>query len=411
MKDIISISNPSGKIIGTIELPGSKSGSNRALIINALTDNKCKLQHLSESSDTLVLQEAIASKKTHINIGDAGTAMRFLIAYYAATGKKKILTGCPRMLERPVGPLVDALNTLGSDISYCNKHGFPPVNISPGHTLNISKVAIPGNVSSQFISALLMIAPTLPNGLVIEIEGKISSMPYIGMTLQLMQHFGIACNWSGNTIAVGRQDYNPNDLNIESDWSSASYWYAMAASVNDPAIFLKGLRRRSFQGDAIIQKWTVPFGIISEFSDTGVFITRGEAGFASFPEHINFTDNPDIAQTIIVLCAANNVKCRFMGIESLRIKETDRIQALQNELAKFGVRLIEISTGIFNLEGTFNKDVSPIVETYGDHRMAMAFAQLALYCKEIKIKNPLCVNKSYPRFWDDCTGCGFEIGY
>ena len=410
MEDFITISNPSKKICGTVELPGSKSESNRALIIDALTHKRCNIHNLSTSSDTKILQQALESEETEINVGDAGTAMRFLIAYFAATGQDKILTGNNRMLERPVGPLVDALIELGADISYCNKHGFPPVKINGSLSLfNKKRVKIPGNISSQFISALLMIAPTLPSGLEIEIEGKISSRPYVEMTRQIMFHFGVESKWVENVITIEHQNYNPKDFNIESDWSSASYWYAIAASADDPAIFLKGLQRQSFQGDSVLKEWFTSLGISTEFSDTGAFITKGIEKPSGLPVIIDFTEHPDLAQTFIVYCAANGLKHKFTGLESLRIKETDRILALQNELKKFGVLFTEESPGIFSLISEFDKNTNPFVETYNDHRMAMAFAQLSLYCKEVTIKNPSCTNKSYLSFWNDCKLCGFKI--
>jgi 3-phosphoshikimate 1-carboxyvinyltransferase len=402
MEDIIGISLSSKNISGTIELPGSKSESNRALIIDSLTGNQCSLINLSLSEDTLVMQKSLTSDASVIDTGNAGTVMRFLTAYFAAMSKDKILTGNERMLERPVGPIVDALNELGADITYLNKPGYPPVKINGSvFTIPSNKIRIMGNISSQFVSALLMIAPTLPTGIEIELEGGIASKPYIEMTLQLMRHFGIVSKWEGNFIRVEKQDYIPTQYTIEGDWSCASYWYAMVASADDAGLFLKGLRRKSFQGDAVLEECFKPFGVITEYSDAGAFITKGETDVLKIPRLIDFTDHPDLAQTMMVLCAAKGLKCKFTGMESLRIKETDRIEAMQRELGKFNVKLVEETKGVFVLEGNFNKNASPIIETYNDHRMAMAFAVLSFYCKEVKIKNPDCVRKSYPGFWKD----------
>lgn len=409
MEDYISILHKTGEISGTIELPGSKSESNRALIINALSGNNSELKNLSTSSDTKLLQNALASNETIIDIQDAGTAMRFLTAYFAATKQDKTLTGTPRMLQRPIAPLVYALKELGANIEYTGIPGFPPINVH-GRESNFTKnkISIKADISSQFISALLMIAPVLPEGLEIEFTENVISRPYIEMTLAIMHHFGIEreCNTCG--VKIYKQNYQATTYTAESDWSCASYWYLIAALSKDPAIFLKGLKRQSFQGDAIVQKLFKPFGIITEFSDAGAFITKSDEDFSIIPTTIDFTDNPDIAQTYIVLCAAKNIHCKFTGLQSLRIKETDRIQALQNELKKFSIQFIEKEFNVFSLHGKFNP-VPAIINTYNDHRMAMAFAPLALLCHELKITNPLCVEKSYPSFWNDIKVTGFSF--
>ena len=410
MNNCAIISNYSGKLSGTIELPGSKSESNRALIINELSGKKSLLNNLSSSIDTKIFQKALASKESVIDIGDAGTAMRFLTSYFAATKQDKILTGSVRMLERPIGLLVDALNFIGADIEYLGKAGFPPIKINGSKSFfNKNIIKLSANISSQFISALLLIAPVLPDGLDIEIEGTIFSKPYIDMTLAVMRCFGIKSNFVGNKISIRKQSYIPSEYTIESDWSCASYWYAMTALANDPFIFLKGLKRLSLQGDSITQEWFKPFGVITEFSDNGVFITKGEEDLSSLPEIIDFSDHPDLAQTMIVLCAAKNIKCKFTGLNSLRIKETDRIQALQNELKKLNILFIEDAPDIFSIHGIFDINATPLIETYNDHRMAMAFAPLAVKCSEIGINKPFCVKKSYPAFWEDMKIAGFKI--
>ena len=406
----ISISNISKQISGTIELPGSKSESNRALIINALSGSKSQLLNISESGDTTILKEALSSNEPEINIRDAGTAMRFITAFFAASKQNKIVTGSDRMKERPIGILVDALNALGANIEYLGNIGFPPLKINGSISeFTTNKIRISANISSQFISALLLIAPTLPLGLEIELEEKISSTPYILMTLEIMQQFGIVSEFVGNFIRIEKQNYIQSEINIEPDWSNAAYWYSMAVLSNDPAIFLKGLKRKSLQGDSIIKEIFLPLGINTEFSDNGAFITKSNEYILKFPDMIDFSDNPDLAQTLIVLCAAKGVKCKFTGLESLKIKETDRIKALQNEIAKFDISLIEEKKGLYYNNGFFNINASPVIETYNDHRMAMAFAPLSLLCKNITIKEPQCVMKSYPGFWKDLKLAGFVI--
>jgi len=409
MTEQISISHISQQLSGTIDLPGSKSESNRILIINALSGNASKVTHLSASNDTKILKRALESNNTEIDVLDAGTAMRFLIAYFVATKQNKVITGTERMLQRPVGHLVDALNSLGANIEYINKPGFPPIKINGDRSIfKRNKIKIQANISSQFVSAILMIAPLLPYGLEIELDGNISSIPYIEMTRGIMRHFGITSEWLDNTIIIKKQDYIPAEYTIESDWSSAACWYSMAALSEDTNVFLKGLKRNSFQGDAIIKEWFLPFGIITEFSDTGAFITKDSENLLKLPAVIDFSANPDLAPTIIVLCAVKGALCKFTGLESLRMKETDRIQALQNELIKFNVSLVEDTHGIFNIHGAFNANASSYIETYNDHRMAMAFAPLTLKCRKISINNPSCVKKSYPALWEDIEIAGFS---
>lgn len=394
----------------TICLPGSKSESNRVLIINALTGGKFTIRNLSKAADTKLLQDALSSTEESVNVMNAGTAMRFLIAYFAAIRKNIIISGNERMTQRPVKPLVDALQFIGADIEYLNVNGYPPAKINGAKSiLKGGKVKIAANISSQFISALLMIAPTLCDGICIELEGNIASKTYIEMTLSIMQQFGIEYSWDDNIIRIPQQEYKISEFNVESDWTSGSYWYSIVALSKNFAVFLEGLKRKSFQGDSIISKWAEAFGVVSEYSDTGVFLTKGKEDFLKFPRIFDFTNYPDLVQTLIPLFAATGVACRFTGLENLRVKETDRIAALQNELKKFNIHLIEESKDVYALQGYFNKKVSPTIETYNDHRMAMSFAPLAMICKSINITNPECVNKSYPGFWNDLESAGFNI--
>ena len=409
MNKSITILQPKSGISGTIELPGSKSESNRALIINALSGNSSDLINLSTSTDTRLLQNALTSEEALIDIQDAGTAMRFLTAYFTATKQDKILTGSERMLQRPIAPLVDALKDLGAIIDYDGLPGFPPIKIRGAKSNLIkNKIRINADISSQFISALLMIAPVLPDGLEIEFINNIISRPYIDMTLAIMHQFGIEAICTERSIKILKQNYKPTAYSIESDWTCASYWYMIAALSTDPAIFLKGLKSKSFQGDSIATKWFLPFGIVTEFSDTGAFLTKTTEDFTTIPDIFDFTDYPDLAQTFIVLCAAKNIRCKFTGLQSLRVKETDRIQALQNELENFSVQFREETSGIFSLNGVF-KPSQAIIETYNDHRMAMAFAPLALLCPQLTISNPSCIEKSYPSFWENMEETGFPI--
>jgi 3-phosphoshikimate 1-carboxyvinyltransferase len=392
----------------TVLLPGSKSESNRALIIDALTGWKCEISNLSVAEDTQILKNALHSEEQSINVKNAGTAMRFLTAYYAATNQEKILTGNERMQQRPIKPLVDALCHLAANISYIKSQGYPPLKINPS-LLNGGKIRVPANISSQFISALLMIAPALKNGLIIELDGPLTSRSYIEMTLSIMKHFEVDHSWENNVISISSNEYSPKEFNVESDWTSASYWYSLIALSEKSSVFLKGLKRNSFQGDSVTQLWAEAFGVVSEYSDTGVFITKGKDDFSKFPHMIDFKDHPDLAQTFIPLFAAKDIACRFTGLESLRIKETDRITALQNELKKFDVHLLEESKDIYCLQGNFNHKVSPVIETYDDHRMAMSFTPLSVVCRGMTMIAPGCVVKSYPAFWDDIACAGFEI--
>ncbi|HNW98842.1 MAG TPA: 3-phosphoshikimate 1-carboxyvinyltransferase [Bacteroidales bacterium] len=394
----------------TIDLPASKSECNRALIINALSEGYCKINNISEADDTRLLIKALTSNSDVIDVGNAGTAMRFLLSYLSVSGKNITLTGSERMKQRPIKHLVEALRLLGADIEYLQENGYPPIKIHGDKSkMKGGDIKIPANISSQFISSLLMIAPVLENGMNMVLVGDISSKPYIEMTLSIMKHFGIEYLWEGNKISIRNQNYIPAEYNVESDWTNASYWYSIVALAKNAAIFLKGLKRNSFQGDAVISKWFEPFGVVSEFTDKGVFITKGVEDFSKFPRIIDFSANPDLAQTIIVLAAATDISCRFTGLESLRIKETDRIAALQNELKKFNVHFIEEAKDIYILKNNFNKNNSPEIATYNDHRMAMSFAPLAVICKELSIAEPEVVEKSYPRFWDDLKLAGFEI--
>lgn len=409
---MLAIQNLTRQIWGEVKLPLSKSESNRLLIIQALSKGSVNDENLSEARDTMLLHTVLVSEDQEINIQDAGTAMRFLTAYYCATGQHKVLTGSARMCERPIGILVEALREIGFDIKYLKKEGYPPLEITPSDISAIkNEVHIAGNISSQYISALLMIAPVLPHGLAVYFTTDISSRPYIDMTLDLLSRGGITYEWAGSHIYIANQKFKEATLSPSADWSAAGYWFSMAALADKSEFKLKGLTFDTAQGDKVIAKWCEIFGVKINQEPDGLLLHSNNPAHHNNPTNsdplFDFTDYPDLAQTMIVLCAAKNMKATFTGLDSLRIKETDRIAALQNELLKFGVKLHEIGDGIFGLDGTFSRS-HQIIETYDDHRMAMAFAPLALL-GSITIENPGTVEKSYPDFWDEMQNVGFQI--
>ena len=403
----VKITHPTGVLRGTVQLPASKSEANRALIIGALSGGAAELHNLSEANDTQLLQKLLKSSDHEINAEDAGTVMRFLTAYYAITGQQKVLTGTDRMCQRPIKVLVDALQELGADISYLKEEGYPPLKIN-GFTGNgTDKLKVRSDISSQYISALLMVAPLLPNGLSLELEGKIGSKPYIDMTLALMKHFGVDAEFTENTITVPAQQYKSATYTIEPDWSAASYWYSMVALAKDAVVELPGLRKQSFQGDSAITGITQSLGVYTEFTESGVKLAKRKAT-RSFS--YDFSDCPDLAQTVVALCAALGVTLEMTGLESLRIKETDRIQALQIEVLGMRCKLEEITPGVFRMEPGLIEKRELTFRTYQDHRMAMAFAPIALL-EPVTVQEPAVVRKSYPRFWEDLEKVGFELNF
>lgn len=398
------------QVSGSINLPASKSISNRALIINALNYSPFPLHNLSDSDDTVVLAAALNSYNNKFDIGHAGTAMRFLTAFLAKIVGEWEVTGSERMQQRPISILVDALNSLGAQISYLKNEGFPPLKIMGSH-LTGKTLELDGSISSQYISALLLIAPTVENGLTLKLTGNITSRSYIELTLQLMAKFGIQYQWKENEITVPEQKYLPIDFTIEADWSGASYWYQVLALCESGEILLENLQLKSLQGDSDIADWFVQFGVRSTQKGNGVLLSKTEI---LKPENLilDFLENPDVAQTMACLCVAMEIPFHFSGLKTLKIKETDRIAALQNELAKFGAVLTEPENGELAWNGQLDstlKEEIPTVETYHDHRMALAFAPMALAGFNLKIEDPMVVTKSYPGFWDDLKKTGFEI--
>jgi 3-phosphoshikimate 1-carboxyvinyltransferase len=395
-------------ITADITLPASKSISNRLLIIRALSSQSFRIDNLSDSDDTRVLAEALSGHQDKINIGHAGTSMRFLTGYFSIRPGEIILTGSERMRKRPVGELVKALISLGADIQYLEKEGFPPLRIR-GKELEGGRLTIDSGISSQFISTLLMIAPVLKHGLEINLKGNIVSPAYIKLTLSMMQLFGIRYDWRGSVIVISHQDYRPADIEVEADWSSASYWYEIAAMAEKADLIIRGLSQSSFQGDSVMAEIFKGFGVRTEYFDGGVKLTKDTAGLMRFD--YNFLDQPDLVQTFAVLCGLKGIPFRFDGTVTLRIKETDRIYALTHELAKFGINLRSAGDGSWiESDGKYSIPKATIkIRTYQDHRMAMAFATAAILGCNIDIENPGVVSKSYPGFWEDLKSAGFRI--
>jgi len=402
----IQLSHNSRELKGAIQITGSKSESNRALILQAIYPN-IELLNLSNSDDSNVLKKALKSDVATIDIHHAGTAMRFLTGYYASReGAEVILTGSSRMQERPIKLLVDALRSLGADITYVNKENFPPLKIS-GKVLLKKKVKLQANISSQYISALMLIAASLPNGLEIELEGPVTSEPYINMTLELLRYFGIEATFEGQIITIEhKKEIDSKSLEIESDWSSASYYFALAALSDKAELRLKNFRKSSLQGDSQIVTIFKSLGIITSFSNNEILLEKKTHKKSNFLR-LDLQNMPDLAQTIAVTCLGLGIGCELKGLHTLKIKETDRLVALKNELEKFGAK-VEITHDCLKLTPTafFNKNVE--LETYNDHRMAMAFAPLSLKIP-LTIKDSEVVSKSYPEFWKDLESLSFLL--
>lgn len=409
----LQLSHKNRKVKGTVHLTGSKSECNRALIIQALSKGLVHIENVSNAADTVTLMNALEAaghagdKRVTIDIGPAGTAMRFLTSYLNLVPGSFLLTGTQRMQERPIGLLTDALRKLGAQISFSKKHGFPPLEIEGKMTQVTNEIQINGNISSQYISSLLLVAPILPKGLILKIKGELASKPYVSMTLDMMKRAGIHYEWEGSTIRIDPQEYQKTALKIEPDWSAASYWYSIVALSESGEIFLKGLQKNSIQGDSEIADIMAHFGVKSTFQSDGVLLQKTDE--SSGKTHFDFKKCPDLAQTIVVLATALKRDLSFSGLETLKIKETDRVAALQNEIGKYGAQLIEEGeTYYLKTENVlFRKELR--FSTYEDHRMAMAFAPLALMGVLIQIEEPDVVEKSYPDFWKDLVSTGFRV--
>lgn len=396
----IDINSPFNLVVN---LPASKSISNRALILNALAYSPYDVENLSDCDDTLVTVKALDSNDTTFDIGAAGTAMRFLTAFLSKTVGEWVITGSDRMKNRPIRLLVDALNSLGARIEYVEKEGYPPLKIF-GCALTGGEIRLNGGVSSQYISAMMMIAPFMMNGLKIILEGTIISRPYILMTMEMMREFGAELSFDGNVINIPPQSYEPVEFTVESDWSAASYWYEILSIASEGQLFLRGLNELSYQGDSKVADLFEQLGVKTTYLSEGVLLTPSDKLVSKF--EFDFVDQPDLAQTFAVTCCVKGIPFEFSGLQSLKIKETDRIAALIAELRKLGFVVYEPFEGGLAWSGD---TVLPVekscIATYEDHRMAMAFAPAALKF-ELEIEHPEVVSKSYPSFWTDFSMLG-----
>lgn len=406
-KHVIEITAPR-QVCADILLPSSKSISNRVLIINALGSGDFHPDNLSDCDDTQVMIRALAGQPDDtIDILAAGTAMRFLTAYLSVTPGNRIITGTQRMQQRPIQVLVNALRELGADITYAGHEGFPPLRIR-GTEIVKDSIALPGNVSSQYISALLMIGPSLRYGLTVSLTGDIISRPYINLTLKLMNDFGAQAGWVDNhTLKVEPQPYRSIPFYVESDWSAASYWYQITALAKEATVTLPGLFKESYQGDSKVADLFRRLGVETLYD--GSTVTLRKSGTPVKRMEVDFVNQPDLAQTFTVTCALMDIPFRFSGLQSLKIKETDRMAALIKEMGKLGYVLEESEGSILSWEGKRCERSGEAIDTYEDHRMAMAFAPACLALPNIRINNPQVVSKSYPRYWDDLQKAGFTI--
>lgn len=403
------INHNNNSFSNSFEISGSKSESNRLLILNSIYGN-LKIDNLSNSDDTVILDKYITNLESHIDVHHAGTAMRFLTALLAIkTNKKFVITGSKRMKERPIKILVQALNKLGANISYFDKKGFPPLIIK-GQEIFGGEISLSSNISSQYISALMLIAPILKNGLLINLEGKITSKPYLEMTLAILKKIGINCYFKNNIISIEHcSKINNSAISIESDWSSVSYFYSIVALSNAAELNIGTFYKSSIQGDVKLYEIYAKLGVETKFikSSSRIFIKKINDFIK--PDHIDLdlTENPDIAQTIAVTCFGLGISCDLFGLHTLKIKETDRLEALKIELSKLGAN-VKVTNNSFHLAPTFSINNGISIETYNDHRMAMAFAPLALMTPII-INNPDVVTKSYKDFWKDLKSLNFNL--
>lgn len=398
---------PPNSLYNTVTLPGSKSISNRALILNALSLSKHEIENISVSEDTRVIKDAFASNTNEFDVRGAGTAMRFLAAFLSCVEGEWILKGSKRMHERPIHPLVDTLITLGAEIEYLGNKGYPPLKIKGGK-LEGGEVYLSANVSSQFISGLMMIAPSMRLGLKLHLEHEIISRPYIHLTQKMMEDYGVNVKWEEKTIIIAPQPYNPIPYSVEADWSAASYWYSLVALMPEAEVTLKGLSKESLQGDANIINLFADLGVSTTFVEGGVVLKKKERVKGKFFH--NFINEPDLAQTFAVTCCLLKTPFFFSGLQTLKIKETDRIAALITELKKLGYVLRETENGMLEWDGErCLPDETLVIDTYEDHRMAMSFTPASIIFKDLYINNPEVVTKSYPSFWDDLKQGGFEL--
>ena len=408
----VIVSHPTKVANGTINLPASKSIANRLLLMKAVAGFKdIEIHNLSNARDTQILQGILNNLNTAnntIDVHDAGTVMRFLTAYVSCLEGERIITGTERMQQRPIGALVNVLRNIGADIEYLNNENYPPLKIQ-GKKLKGGKIEIDGSISSQFISALLMISPLFTEPLELHIKNDLVSKPYVDMSLKLMQQWGINYTWKGNLISINNKPYQkPTEkVFVESDWSAASYFYSILSLAKEGEIMLPNLFKNSLQGDSSCIELFADLGVSTAFTNDGIILNKTNQVKTKF--EYNFLNCPDIAQTLAVCCAAKNIQADLKGLHTLSIKETDRISALKRELREFEVEL-NTTTNSIQISSHF-KSQSSKIETYKDHRMAMSFTPLALCCNTIEIENPTVVEKSFPHFWDELKKIGFTIHY
>ena len=402
---LIKISFPNGVKDGEVALTPSKSISNRILIIETLANKKFEIENLSTSTDTQSLVSALKFENSVIDVSDAGTTFRFLVSLLATKPGKWLLTGSNRMKTRPIGILVECLKSLGANIEFQEKEDFPPVLIT-GQKLMSKEIEIDANISSQFISSLMMIAPTIEGGLQLILKNKISSLPYLNMTASIMKSAGATVKFEQNKITIQQGEYNLSKFKIENDWSGASYWYLLCALNPGSKFVLNDLSEISIQGDSILSELMVQFGVKTVFNSDNAIINSEHCLLTEF--NYDFTNCPDLVMTFAVLCIGKGIKGEFSGVQNLRIKESDRLNSLKIELEKCGA-LVELNNDKIIINPIELKNPGRI-EVYNDHRIAMSFAPLASLIGPFEIENPSVVNKSYPEFWKQMEGVGAFIG-
>ena len=404
---ILLKSNHEKKCVGEIKITGSKSETNRLLILKELF-KKISLSNSSNSDDSNVMRKALNSDESIIDIGHAGTAMRFLTSFYAISdGREIVLTGSERMRERPIKILVDALNELGANIKYTGNKGYPPLKIK-GKNISGGEIILPSNISSQYLTSLLLIGPRLKNGLKIKLSGQITSYPYVKLTLEFLKRIGVDLEIKRDFIFVKNMiDIKEKNIKIESDWSSASYFFSAVALSRFSNLKLSFFSTDSLQGDSILVKLYKKFGVVSKIKNGNLLLSKNSKFQKPNFINLNLNDTPDLAQTIAVTCLGLKINCELNGLHTLKIKETDRLLALKNEISKFGAS-VKITNDSLHLIAKKNLKHDVEIDTYNDHRMAMAFAPLALK-NNLKIKNEQVVTKSYPAFWKDLQSIGFQV--
>ena len=405
---MIEISSDNKTIYGFIDLESSKSISNRLLIIKELSKTKFEIQNLSNARDTKILFEILNNYKTrkNLNCEDAGTALRFIIAFLATREDIWRVSGSKRMHERPVKPLIDCLKELGCEIKYLENKGFPPIEIK-SKKLKSKKISLPGDISSQFISALLLVAPTIENGLILEITSKVLSKPYIAMTLDLMNKFGIVYSWENNIIKVEQQNYIAKNIEVENDWSAASFWYSFLALSKNGEIQIPNLYTNSLQGDSVLSVIYSKLGINTEFNDDSIVLHKTKNIAKEIK--LDLSNYPDLALTIIVTCCGLGIKAHLKGLESLKIKESKRLQCIKKELKKFNINCKIDKSSIKIKENQRIIQPKSTIDSHDDHRIVMSIAPLCMKVGYVRFDDKEVVNKSYPKFWKDIQNVGIEF--